>query len=487
MVAMALRGQAVPPASRALFLSGGEPALRCASLSTRRASLRVSSMTRAVMGAEREGVQRRKEEQVRSVDDNDFDEAGPREGLNVPIPHLKDTFPDIEMIPSPFCTKSACPLDENPRFGPRTALNLNRVFISQDDRVLLNSIAFGDPQSAGASCYPEDDVLCNYTPEWCIRAGPRAEIAFDPETVKAAIVTCGGLCPGLNDVIRQIVITLESGYGVKDITAIPHGFRGFFDQSQEPFKLTRQVVQNIHLMGGSYIGTSRGGSDTSVIVDNIEKAGYNMIFVIGGNGSHAGANAIQNECHKRNLRVAVVGVPKTIDNDILLIDKTFGFDTAVEEAQKAIRAAAVEANSALRGVGVVKLMGRQSGFIAMHAAMASGQVDVCLIPEVPFAMEGITGVLEHINYLLDVQGKAVVVLAEGAGQDIVGEEGIDESGNPILGDVGKWFCRQAKQHLDADVKYIDPTYMVRGVPANAHDAVYCAILGQNAVHGAFAG
>ena len=194
--------------------------------------------------------------------------------------------------------------------------------------------------------------------------------------------------------------------------------------------------------GGSIVGCGRGGGDVPKIVDSIERQGINMVFVIGGNGSHAGANAISAECASRGLKVSVVGIPKTIDNDILHIDKTFGFDTAVEEAQKAIKAAAVEAKSALNGVGVVKLMGRQSGFIAMHAALASGSVDVCLIPEVPFAMEGPNGVVEHVKNLLATQGHAVICLAEGAGQEYVQETGTDAGGNPVLGDIGTWFCKR---------------------------------------------
>jgi len=374
-------------------------------------------------------------------------------------------------------------LPENPRTGPRTSVDLRRVFIDDNDRVLLNSIAWGNPSSAGAHC----GETCDFMPEWCIRAGPRAEIYHEPAEVHAAIVTCGGLCPGLNDVIRQIVVTLETGYEVKNITGIRYGYRGFFEDGLEPMKLTRKSVDEVHLKGGSMLGTSRGGGDVKEIVDAIEKKGINMLFVLGGNGTHAGANAISDECIKRGVKISVVGVPKTIDNDILLIDKTFGFDTAVEEAQRSIRTAAIEAKSAYRGVGVVKLMGRDSGFIAMHAALASGEVDVCLIPEVEFSMDGANGVVEHINYLLEAQGHAVVVLAEGAGQEYVSKDGFDASGNRLLGDIGPWFCKQVKSRLGADVKYVDPTYMVRGCPANAHDSIYCAILGQNAVHGAFAG
>ncbi|KAF6175600.1 hypothetical protein GIB67_002738 [Kingdonia uniflora] len=337
------------------------------------------------------------------------------------------------------------------------------------------------------------DVPCSRVGEtWVHRAGPREKIYFKPEEVNAAIVTCGGLCPGLNDVIRQIVITLEI-YGVKKITGIPFGYRGFFDDGIPEMSLSRKVVQNIHLTGGSLLGVSRGGPNISDIVDNMQKRRINMLFVLGGNGTHAGADAIHNECRKRRMRVAVVGVPKTIDNDILLMDKTFGFDTAVEKSQRAINSAYIEAHSAYHGIGIVKLMGRSSGFIAMHASLASGQIDICLIPEVPFHLHGPHGVLRHLKYLLETKGSAVVCVAEGAGQNFL--ESInsrDASGNIILGDIGVHVQQETKKYfkdigLPADVKYIDPTYMIRACRANASDGILCTVLGQNAVHGAFAG
>ena len=315
--------------------------------------------------------------------------------------------------------------------------------------------------------------MCEFVPEFAKRAGPRALIYHDPAEVHAAIVNCGGLCPGINDVVRSIVTTLEVGYGVTKISGVRYGFGGFWRDGVETMRLTRKNTSGLQRQGGSVIGTGRGGGDVPKIVDSIEAQGMNMVFVIGGNGSHAGANAISDECARRGLKVSVVGIPKTIDNDILHIDKTFGFDTAVEEAQKAIKAAAVEAKSALNGVGVVKLMGRQSGFIALHASLANGEVDVCLIPEVDFAMEGSSGVVQHIKSLLEKQGHAIVVVAEGAGQEYVtGADGTDAGGNPILGDIGPWFVKRLKAEMSCDVKYIDPSYMLRGIKANAHDSIY---------------
>ncbi|CAB4314247.1 unnamed protein product [Prunus armeniaca] len=322
------------------------------------------------------------------------------------IPHITDVFPESVPIPSTFCLRMRTPVIEDFAGGYPSDEEWHG-YINNNDRVLLKTIYYSSPTSAGAECI---DPNCTWVEQWVHRAGPREKIYFKPEEVKAAIVTCGGLCPGLNDVIRQIVITLEI-YGVKKIVGIPYGYRGFSDKELAEMPLSRKVVQNVHLSGGSLLGVSRGGPSVSEMVDSLEERGINMLFVLGGNGTHAGADAIHNEglgkmywninidsvegfywvptcdnlivfCRKRRLRVAVVGVPKTIDNDILLMDKTFGFDTAVEEAQRAISSAYIEAHSAYHGVGIVKLMGRSSGFIAMHASLSSGQIDICLIPEV---------------------------------------------------------------------------------------------------------
>lgn len=404
------------------------------------------------------------------------------------IPHLTDVFPDAVSYPSTFCLKMRSPMTEN-FAGVYPSDEEWHGYINNNDRVLLKVIHYSSPTSAGAECI---DPNCTWVEQWVHRAGPREKIYFKPEDVKAAIVTCGGLCPGLNDVIRQIVITLEI-YGVKKITGIPFGYRGFSDKGVAEMPLSRTVVQNIHLSGGSLLGVSRGGPSVSEIVDNMEEREINMLFVLGGNGTHAGANAIHDECRRRKLKVTVVGVPKTIDNDILLMDKTFGFDTAVEEAQRAINSAYIEAHSAYRGIGIVKLMGRSSGYIAMHASLSSGQIDICLIPEVPFNLHGPHGVLKHLKYLLDNKGSAVLCVAEGAGQNLVESTNAkDASGNIILGDIGVHIQQETRKYFKeigapADVKYIDPTYMIRACRANASDAILCAVLGQNAVHGAFAG
>ncbi|KAM7515765.1 hypothetical protein LguiA_005348 [Lonicera macranthoides] len=390
------------------------------------------------------------------------------------IPHLTDVFDDVVSYPSTFCLKMRTPVSEDFAGGYPSDEKWHG-YINNNDRVLLKVIRFSSPTSAGAECIDPD---CTWVEQWVHRAGPRELIYFKPE---------------------DIVITLEI-YGVKKIVGIPFGYRGFGNELDE-VPLSRKVVQNVHLSGGSLLGVSRGGPSINEIVDNMQERGINMLFVLGGNGTHAGANAIHNECLKRKLKVAVVGVPKTIDNDILLMDKTFGFDTAVEEAQRAINSAYIEvfagsnskAHSAYRGIGIVKLMGRSSGFIAMQASLASGQVDICLIPEVPFNLHGPHGVLRHLKYLLETKGSAVVCVAEGAGQNFVEKTNAkDASGNIVLGDIGVHIQQETKKYFKeigdpADVKYIDPTYMIRACRANASDGILCTVLGQNAVHGAFAG
>ncbi|XP_077224548.1 ATP-dependent 6-phosphofructokinase 5, chloroplastic-like [Tasmannia lanceolata] len=401
------------------------------------------------------------------------------------LPHLRDAL-DIKPMPTTFSLKKRGPQVVDGICDPEERPN---GYVNEDDRALLKVIKFSSPTSAGAECIDPD---CSWVEQWVHRAGPRKQIYFKPEEVKAGIVTCGGLCPGLNDVIRQIVFTLEI-YGVKKIVGIPFGYRGFFEKGLPEIPLSRQVVQNINLAGGSLLGVSRGGASTSDIVDSIQARGIDMLFILGGNGTHAGADAIHNECRRRRVKVSVVCVPKTIDNDILLMDKTFGFDTAVEEAQRAINSAYIEARSAYHGIGLVKLMGRSSGFIAMHASLSSGQTDICLIPEVPFSLEGSYGVLRHLEHLIQTKGSAVVCVAEGGGQDLLQKSNAtDASGNVVFGDIGVHIQQQIKKHfreidVPADVKYIDPTYMIRACRANASDAILCTVLGQNAVHGAFAG
>ncbi|KAI8464851.1 MAG: phosphofructokinase family protein [Monoraphidium minutum] len=383
-------------------------------------------------------------------------------------------------------------------------------FVDDDDRVALSSIKFASGTSAGAGASSNADPaqlnqkginwmeasleqLTTPLPPWAIRAGARETIYHDPKHTTAAIVTCGGLCPGLNDVVAGLVNKLTD-YGVPEgnILGIRYGFKGFYDKTHKPLVLTKQSVDGIQLQGGTILGTSRGGANIKEIVKRIDMWGVDMLFVVGGNGGNAGANAIQQKCAESGVVCNVIGVPKSIDNDILLIDKCFGFDTAVEEAQRALLAAHVEASSARSGIGLVKLMGRQSGFIAMQASMASGIVDAVLIPEVQFKLEGPNGLYAYLERVIEDKGHAVVCVAEGAGQDILDDHssngGTDASGNPILKDIGLFMRDALKSHFKkGDIKYIDPSYIIRSIPTTSNDRIYCKILSHNAVHGAFAG
>lgn len=327
-------------------------------------------------------------------------------------------------------------------------------------------------------------------------AGPRNKIFFDPRTVRCGIVTCGGLCPGLNNVIRGMVLELVRGYGVKRILGFRFGYEGLVSRfGHEPLALTPDLVAHIHHQGGTILGSSRGSQDAAEVVDNLEANRIDVLFVVGGDGTIRGAMQITAEIERRGLKIAVVGVPKTIDNDIHFIDRSFGFESAYSAAVEVIRSAYVEATGARDGIGLVKLMGRHSGFVACQAAVASTDVDVVLIPEVSAALEGERGVLRYIEKVLDRKGHAVLVAAEGAAQELIsGESGgaADKSGNVKLKDVGVFLRDRITAHFrqngrDVTLKYIDPSYAIRSVPATPSDSVYCWNMARNAVHAAMAG
>jgi 6-phosphofructokinase 1 len=315
-------------------------------------------------------------------------------------------------------------------------------------------------------------------------AGPREKICFDPSKLKCGIVTCGGICPGLNDVIRAIVMGLFYHYGVKTVFGFRYGYGGLIPaHGHAPMELKPEVVDDIHEKGGTILGSSRGPQDISEMVDTLERMNVGILFTIGGDGTLRGAQAIAEEVGRRNLRIAVIGIPKTIDNDISYMQVSFGFETAVSEAKTAIYSAHTEAMGAMNGVGLVKLMGRESGFIAAYAALAYNDVNVCLVPEVPFSLEGL---LEWLRERLERRNHAVVVVAEGAGQDLMEEMGErDASGNIRFGDIGV-FLRD-HMGMELNLKYIDPSYTIRSMPANPHDSAFCLLLGHNAVHAGMAG
>jgi 6-phosphofructokinase 1 len=355
-------------------------------------------------------------------------------------------------------------------------------YVHESDRVLLDDTV---GSAVAHQCAVGD--LPSMEP-----GGPREYIYFDPPRTRAAIVTCGGLCPGLNNVIRGLVLELADNYGVTEVLGFRDGFRGLAGESA-PVQLTRDVVADIHHRGGTVLGTSRGSQDPAVMVSTLERHGVSLLFVIGGDGTLRGAAKIADEAAARGLPLAVIGVPKTIDNDIPYLDQSFGFQTAFARATDSIKSAHTEASSTPNGVGLVKVMGRHSGFIACYAALASHDADFVLIPEVPFRLDGDGGFLARLRQLVRRQGHAVVVVAEGAGQDLLDDDGqVDASGNARLADIGALLRTQIAADFAAagdelSLRYVDPGYAIRSVPANGWDAVYCLRLAQAAVHAAMAG
>jgi 6-phosphofructokinase 1 len=359
----------------------------------------------------------------------------------------------------------------------------NEHYVSEEDRVLYHdTLSELSGLDGAAAQWP------SFEP-----GGPRRRLFFEPGHTKVGILTCGGLCPGQNDVIRGIVMELSQHYGIAGATGFRNGYLGLTPAGPPPMMLTPGSVDHINQHGGTVLGTSRGSQDPAVMVDRLVELGIDVLFVIGGDGSMRGASALVREVTRRGLQIGVIGVPKTIDNDIPFIGQSFGFVTAFSRAAQAISVGTVEARSAVGGVGLVKLMGRHSGFIACYAALANHDADVVLIPEVPFSLEGANGLLSYLHQRVKERGSAVVVVAEGAGQGLLAENvDTDESGNARFTDVGVHLRNAITAHFSSmgsplTLKYIEPSYSIRSVRAEPHDAVYCLRLAQAAVHAGMAG
>lgn len=361
----------------------------------------------------------------------------------------------------------------------------NRRFVSDNERILVD-IKEGDLIKA---------IKCGRRILSFERAGPRRKIFFDPSKLRCAIVSCGGLCPGINSIVRSVVLALYYNYGVRNIYGIQYGLEGFISSyGHDLIELTPEFVSDIHERGGTVLGSSRGPQDIGAIVDALERMNVGILFTIGGDGTMTASTRIAEEINKRDLKVSVIGIPKTIDNDIYLVDRSFGFDTAVDMAVDVIRSAHNEAISVHRGVGLVKLMGRQSGFIAAAATLAMPEVNYCLIPESDFDLKGAGGLLAALEDRLMMRGHAVIVVAEGAGQKFFKKapKTRDASGNVRLHDIGI-FLKEAitgyfkQQGSEVTLKYIDPSYTIRSVGANANDDILCGSLGRYAVHAGMAG
>jgi len=354
--------------------------------------------------------------------------------------------------------------------------------VSDKARVLFNVIV--DPDAP-----PKEELLFEV-------AGPRERLFFDPKETRAGIVTCGGLCPGLNNVIRSLVLELNHGYGVREILGFVGGYQGLDPwRGSEPIPLTPDFVEDIHKDGGTVLSTSRGPVDISVAVDNLIRRKINMLFVIGGDGTQKGGEALYQEAKRRGHALAVVGVPKTVDNDVAFVSRTFGYLTAVEEAAEAIDCAHTEAHSVLNGISLVKIMGRSAGFIAAGATVASQDVNFTLVPEVPFVLEGEDGFLAALKQRVIKRSHAVILVAEGAGQHLFGNGGgeqYDASGNIKFKDIGQLLRERIEAYFKAEnvpftMRYFDPNYLIRSVPASAEDAILCDSFARNAVHAAMAG
>lgn len=328
-------------------------------------------------------------------------------------------------------------------------------------------------------------------------AGPREEIYYSPEKLKCGIVSCGGLCPGINDIIRELVVALWQGYGVRDIQGFRQGYRGLAKADRiKPLSLDPAVVDSIHRDGGTILSSSRGPQDVAEMVDTLQNRGIGILFTIGGDGTMRGAHDIASEIEKRNLDISVVAIPKTIDNDIAYVKRSFGFETAVQASADIIDSAHTEAKGYFNCIGLVKLMGRNSGFISSATALANRNVNYCLIPEIPFKLEGNGGLLEVMEKRLAQKEHAVIVVAEGAGQELMNlyedEADRDASGNIKLEDIGLFLKRKINKHfkereIPVNIKYFDPSYIIRSIPANAADSMYCVHLAQNTVHAAISG
>ncbi|PIE91360.1 MAG: diphosphate--fructose-6-phosphate 1-phosphotransferase [Acidobacteria bacterium] len=364
-----------------------------------------------------------------------------------------------------------------------TKMGISHFFVDDKDRIPLN-FSFLEGQDFDQELAFE-------------RAGAREKLYFNASKTKAGIVTCGGICPGINDVIRALVMNLYHLYGVKSITGFQYGYAGLNPANGlYPIMLEPSIVKDIHTTGGSMLGSSRGAVDPDIMVETLRRLRINILFTIGGDGTQTGAHLIYEAAQKKGYKLSVIGVPKTIDNDINYVHKTFGLDTAVEVGRNALDCAHTEARGAMNGIGLVKVMGRDSGYIAALSALASFNVNYVLVPEVPFDLEGEGALLEHLENRLRNRGHAVIVVAEGAGMHLIEDRNTrlkkDKSGNILHSDIGVYLKERIKDYfsqreMEHTVKYIDPSYTLRSIPANANDSIFAGTLAHNAVHAAMAG
>ena len=369
--------------------------------------------------------------------------------------------------------------------GQYTNPSRNEIFVDETERIAFSS---------QVKNLENQFKICEELPAF-EKAGARKKIFHNPSSTTAAIITCGGLCPGLNNVIKGLVNVLEQDYGIKKILGIRYGYKGLTKaSSHQPIQLNSITVDQIHKQGGTILGSSRGNQDPEEMVNELIDKGINILFCIGGDGTLKGAQAIAETAIRRQAKISIVGIPKTIDNDLGFVEKTFGFETSVQIASEIITSAHHEAEGAENGIGIVKLMGRDSGFITATASLANSVVDFCLIPETRFRLDGVEGICEAVQTKLKQNNHAVITVAEGAGQELFEsrERKKDASGNILKEDIGELLKEELTEYfrhrnIAINIKYLDPSYHIRSIAANASDAVFCYLLAEYAVHAGMSG
>lgn len=296
--------------------------------------------------------------------------------------------------------------------------------------------------------------------------------------MKIGILTGGGDCPGLNAVIRAVAKSLMLQCGA-EVIGVEEGFLGLIERRVR--ELSYRDVSGILARGGTILGThnqanpfsyfARDGADVSAEVKAYyDELGLDGLVVLGGDGT-------MSICHRmQELGVNIVGVPKTIDNDLMQTDRTFGFDTSVSIATDALDRLQTTGQSHSR-VMILETMGRYAGWIALHAGIAGG-ADVILIPELPFSVDEVARVIRERD---ERQRFTIVCVAEGArteGGELVVRERIDDSPDPLrLGGIANWLRDELSGRIDNEIRTVVLGHVQRGGPPTPFDRVLATSFG----------
>jgi 6-phosphofructokinase 1 len=303
--------------------------------------------------------------------------------------------------------------------------------------------------------------------------------------MRVGVLTGGGDCPGLNAVIRAVVRRGIQEFGL-EFVGFRDGWRGPLEGDTVPLDV--QAVRGILPRGGTILGSSRtnplkqvsagGRNGVERIKDNLAGLGVDALIVIGGEDTLGVAAKLQTE------GINVVGVPKTIDNDLGATDYTFGFDTAVNIAMEAIDRLHTTAESHHRAL-IVEVMGRSAGWIALHAGLAGG-ANVILIPEKPFDIEQVCAYVEH---RFQTRYAPIVVVAEGArpveGDIVTGSEKLDAFGHVRLGGVGQMLAEEIEKRTGKEARCTVLGHIQRGGTPTAFDRVLATRYGVHAVQAVY--